>query len=209
MNQRPPVNHDTLGTHYASAGKKKLKKILIFHFSVLLALTGFFLSILFFFGSNNSNASDKYDFESYSVDQSYNTMQKASVERVIDGDTIEVGVDGRKHKVRLIGIDTPEVYGGEECFGEEASDFAKNVLSGKEVFLQKDVSEVDRFGRLLRFVYFNKDGNLVDFNALMVGEGFAFSKEYKPDISKAGMLNSLMKEAEKSDRGMWDHCDEY
>ena len=79
----------------------------------------------------------------------------ARVVRVIDGDTIEARLRGKKRDVRLIGIDTPEVFGGEECGGAEASESMRDLLSrGTRITLIRDRSQDNRdaFGRLLRYV---------------------------------------------------------
>ena len=88
------------------------------------------------------------------------------VARVVDGDTIVLS-GGRR--VRYIGIDTSEVGARREHYGPEAGDFNASLVQGQTVHLEKGVSEVDRFGRLLRFVY--ADGILV--NAELVREGYA------------------------------------
>ena len=118
------------------------------------------------------------------------------VTRVIDGDTIEVS--GRQ-RVRYIGIDTPEVGGIPEYYGPEAKSFNRNLAGGRKVRLEKDESERDRFGRLLRFVY--ADGILV--NAELVREGYARAVAYPPDIWHAACFAALEQEAREAGRGMW------
>ena len=90
----------------------------------------------------------------------------AHVERVIDGDTIHVRVEGKRYTVRLIGVDTPETKHPTkpvQYFGREASAFTKAALEGKTVRLQKDRTgdTVDRYGRWLRYVLLDGD----NFNA--------------------------------------------
>ena len=90
----------------------------------------------------------------------------ARVERVIDGDTIQVRVEGKSYTVRLIGVDTPETKHptkAAQYFGQEASAFTKAALEGKTVLLQKDRTgdTVDRYGRWLRYVLLDGD----NFNA--------------------------------------------
>lgn len=128
------------------------------------------------------------------------------VARVIDGDTIELE-DGRK--VRYIGIDAPETVDprrGVQCFGEEASVFNSNLVSGKAVRLEKDFSETDKYGRLLRFVYL-EDGTSV--NELLVRDGYAFASAYPPDISKKDVFRSAEILARAEGKGLWspDTCD--
>ena len=119
-----------------------------------------------------------------------------TVIRVIDGDTIEVS--GGK-RVRYIGIDTPEIGESAQYYGPEATLYNQSMVGGRKVFLEKDVSEKDRFGRLLRFVY--ADGILV--NAELVREGYARAKLYPPDTGYSQCLAALEQEAKDNERGMW------
>ena len=101
------------------------------------------------------------------------------VSRVIDGDTIELA--GGEH-LRYIGIDTPEEVDPRkpvQCFATEAAERNKELVEGKDVVFYKDVSERDRYGRLLGFVYL-PDGTFV--NRMLVSEGYAFSYAYPPDV---------------------------
>ena len=78
------------------------------------------------------------------------------VVRVVDGDTVRLAINGDEENVRLIGIDTPETVHptrGEEPYGKEASDFTKQLLEGRSVYLEFDIEERDRFGRLLAYLY--------------------------------------------------------
>ena len=125
-----------------------------------------------------------------------NGGQTVRVERVIDGDTIVVSGGQR---VRYTGIDTPEVGQDAEYFGEEATAFNRRLLASGRVTLEKDVSDKDRFGRLLRYVY--ADGILV--NAELVREGYARAHAFPPDTSYAPCLSSLEQEAREASRGMW------
>lgn len=124
------------------------------------------------------------------------TEEGVRVIRVIDGDTIEIS--GGAH-VRYIGIDTPETYPEEEFYGPEAK--AKNIelVEGKLVTLEKDVSETDKYGRLLRYVYV--DGVFV--NGELVRLGYAEAVAYPPDTRHQWQLEQLEKEAKEAKRGMW------
>ncbi len=122
------------------------------------------------------------------------------VTRVVDGDTIELE-DGRK--VRYIGINTPETVDPRrkvECFGKEASSFNKSLVEGKKVRLEKDVSETDRYGRLLRFAYL-EDGTFV--NEVLVREGYAYAAAYVPDITRKAFFAETEKDARENERGLW------
>ena len=119
-----------------------------------------------------------------------------SVIRVIDGDTIEIA--GRR-RVRYLGIDTPEVRNPPEHFGSEATEFNAQLVGGRNVRLEKDVSEVDRFGRLLRYVYV---GDIL-VNAELVREGYARAVSYPPDTRYSRCFSALEEEARQEGRGMW------
>ena len=120
----------------------------------------------------------------------------AMVIQVIDGDTIRI--EGG-YKVRYIGIDTPEVYPKLEAFGMEAWQANRKLVEGKVVRLERDVSETDKYGRLLRYVYV--DDILVE--AELVRQGLAEVKAYPPDIKYQDYLDELEAEARKAGRGMW------
>ena len=122
--------------------------------------------------------------------------ETATVVRVIDGDTIIIDTGQR---VRYIGIDTPEVYPQQEAYGREAWQTNRRLVEGKKVHLERDVSQTDKYGRLLRYVYV--DGVFV--NAELVRQGLAEAKAYPPDIKYQDILEQLEKEARQARRGMW------
>jgi micrococcal nuclease len=125
---------------------------------------------------------------------------QASVTRVVDGDTIVVNIQGTEYKLRYIGIDTPEVPPtGAQPFGREAAAKNRELVEGKVVSLEKDVSETDRYGRLLRYVWV--DGLMV--NAEMVRLGYAYAYTYPPDVRRQETFRLLEKEARDSRRGLW------
>jgi micrococcal nuclease len=118
------------------------------------------------------------------------------VERVIDGDTITIaGGD----EVRYIGLDSPETYPQAEPFGAEATRFNRDLVEGRRVRLEVDVSDRDRFGRLLRYVYL---GDIL-VNAELVREGYAEAVAYPPDTRYQRCLSALQDEAQAEARGMW------
>ncbi|MFC1904873.1 thermonuclease family protein [Chloroflexota bacterium] len=120
----------------------------------------------------------------------------AKVVQVIDGDTITVECG---YRVRYIGIDTPEIYPEVEAFGMEAWQANRQLVEGKEVRLERDVSETDKYGRLLRYVYV--DNTLV--NAELVRQGLARVKAYLPDTRQQRILEQMEAEAREAGRGMW------
>ena len=132
-------------------------------------------------------------------------LERAPVIRVVDGDTINVLIDGQEMRVRYIGIDTPETVDPRrpiECFGREASERNRQLVEGETVGLERDVSETDRFGRLLRYVW--ADGRMV--NAALVEEGYATASAFPPDVRYADRLASLQRQARDAGRGLWSAC---
>ena len=123
--------------------------------------------------------------------------QLASVVRIIDGDTIEVNIDGANYRLRYIGMDTPEVG---DPFFLEANEANRQLVEGTTVILVKDVSEVDRYGRLLRYVYL-QDGTFV--NAELVRLGYAKAATFPPDVTHAELFVSLEREARDAGIGLW------
>jgi len=124
------------------------------------------------------------------------------VSRIIDGDTLEIegGV-----KVRLIGIDTPEMKNKNktiDCFAAEAKKKAEGLLMNKDVVLEKDVSETDRYGRLLRYVYL--DGEMI--NDKLVKEGYAKMATFPPDVKNAKVFLASEKFARENQSGLWQAC---
>jgi len=120
----------------------------------------------------------------------------ARVIRVIDGDTIVVAGN---YRVRYIGIDTPEAYPQVEAFGLEAWQANRELVEGKIVRLEPDVSEVDKYGRLLRYVYVDD----IFVNAELVKQGLAYAQAYPPDTKHQDYLEKLEQEARQDGRGLW------
>jgi micrococcal nuclease len=120
------------------------------------------------------------------------------VVRVVDGDTVVLRSAG---KSRLIGVDTPEVFGGRECFGREASAFAKRLLRvGLRVGVERDVEERDRFGRTLVYLRL-PDGR--SFNELLVAEGYAVPLTIPPNVRHAERFRELARRARERAAGLW------
>lgn len=120
----------------------------------------------------------------------------ARVIRVIDGDTIVI--EGN-YRVRYIGIDTPEVHPQVEAFGLEAWQANRELVEDKIVRLEPDVSEVDKYGRLLRYVYVDD----IFVNAELVRRGLAYAQAYPPDTRHQDYLEKLEQEARQAGSGMW------
>ncbi len=136
------------------------------------------------------------------------------VDRVVDGDTIKVAIDGEQVSVRMIGIDTPETVKPNtevECFGPEASEFADQRLTGQRIVLELDDSQgrFDRYDRVLAYVWrLLPDGSLVLFNEEAVAGGFARERQYG-DVAYAwrSTLVRAQESAQAAGRGLWSACD--
>jgi micrococcal nuclease len=127
------------------------------------------------------------------------------VTRVVDGDTIEVRLDGRSEDVRLIGVDTPETVKPDtpvQCFGERASHFTKRRLTGRRVRLVFGVERRDVYGRLLAYVYLH--GRF--FNPILVRRGLARSLTISPNDRFAPRFRRLELAAARAGRGLWGVC---
>lgn len=128
------------------------------------------------------------------------------VSRVIDGDTIVLETGER---VRYIGIDTPETVDPRRpagCMGKEAAEKNREFVDQKEVRLEKDISETDSFGRLLRYVWI---GDTM-VNELLVRQGFAAVSTFPPDIAYQDRFVRAQQEAQEEGIGLWsDMCQPY
>jgi len=141
----------------------------------------------------------------------------AQITRVIDGDTVELQIEsienitvenlseGELVKVRYIGANTPETvhpFMPVEEFGREASRLNTSLVSGKQVFLELDVEHWDPFGRLLAYVYLDKEGYAM-VNAVLVGAGFAYSSPYPPNVRYESVFRTLTATARELNLGLW------
>jgi len=131
--------------------------------------------------------------------------------RVTDGDTIRVRLEcGIEERVRFIGVDTPENTREVEPFGEEAAAFTQSKLDGKTVFLEMDVTERDRFGRLLAYVWLAEPVNDNEtevrakmFNAELLLQGYAQVMTIPPNVKYAEMFLKFEREARDAEKGLW------
>lgn len=133
----------------------------------------------------------------------------ATVEFVIDGDTVDLIIDGQEERVRLIGIDTPESVSRDvpvQCFGAEASDALTGLLPpGTDVRIERDAEARDRFGRLLLYLYRADDDLFV--NRWMLEQGFADTLFFEPNTSFEGPFTRVRNDARADGRGLWSACD--
>ena len=132
----------------------------------------------------------------------------AVVLAVIDGDTMEVDLSGRREMVRFIGIDTPEKTGGylpAECGGDAATLRTSELLPpGTEVLLQRDAELYDRYDRLLAYVYRASDGLFV--NRYLVLDGYAGTMYFEPNTEHRAVLDRAEADARSAGRGIWADC---
>ena len=142
------------------------------------------------------------------IDRSVIYMHEAllvEVVRVIDGDTIQVCcVFGDRVKVRYIGVDTPETHHpmrGVEPYGMEAAEANRKLVDGKTVRLEFDVQQVDRYNRLLAYVYLEDDTFV---NAWLVEHGYAQVMTVPPNVKHQALFLKLQREAREAGRGLWD-----
>jgi micrococcal nuclease len=132
---------------------------------------------------------------------------EARVLRVVDGDTIRVRLGGRTERVRYIGVDTPEsVRPGTpvQCFAERASAANSALVAGQRVRLVGDAEARDRYGRLLAYVFRERDGVFV--NARLVRDGYARPLAIPPNLAHARELARLAGAARRARRGLWGIC---
>ncbi|MBW5444692.1 nuclease [Cohnella sp. CFH 77786] len=124
--------------------------------------------------------------------------ERGTVRRIVDGDTFELESGA---KVRLIGVNTPETHGKVQYYGKEAADYTEKILSGRSVILFPDVSDRDKYGRLLRYVFVSGDEMM--FNERLVKEGYAQVMTVPPNVAFADSFVRLQKEARSRGAGLW------
>lgn len=198
-------------------GVKTGKKKFVFVIGgVLLLFLGFLIG---WTSKNNQKISPKVA----STPTSLSTIPTSSpvseifkVTRVIDGDTIEIepstGSGQGRERVRYLGIDTPETVDPRkpvQCFGVEAAKKNKELVEGKAVRLEKDITDKDKYGRLLRYVWVNpstSSGQAIFVNLELVKQGFATSYTYPPDVKYQAEILEAERQAREVNRGLWRAC---
>lgn len=140
---------------------------------------------------------------------------EARVLRAVDGDTLVVEAAGRRERVRLIGLDCPELSHPElgiaaEPYGRLAAAYTAGRLEGGTVWLERDVSDGDGYGRLLRYVWLDRpwEGSQAEaeqflFDAELLREGYARVMTVPPDVRYAGLFVRLAREAREAGKGLW------
>ncbi len=138
---------------------------------------------------------------------------KTKVTRVVDGDTIEVNISGQTEKVRLIGVDTPETKHPSkpvQPYGPEAENYTHSQLEGKIVWLEKDVQELDKYNRVLAYVWLAQPSKVDDseireklFNAKLLLDGYGQLLTIPPDVKYVDYFTKYQTEAKKNNKGLW------
>lgn len=188
-------------------------KILIIVFSLLIVLG--FTTLWYSLGNKSVSTQNtlpaRIQATSYPLRSEASPLSATSsgilVTKVIDGDTIEI--EGGE-KVRYLGVDTPETKDPRkpvQCFGKEASNRNKNLVEGKRVFLEKDVTETDKYNRLLRFVYLPlEDGTRLFVNDYLIREGYGHVLTIPPDVKYSEQFLDAQRKAREQKKGLWEKC---
>ena len=181
----------------AKLSPKKL--IVIFIAALIIYFTGGDLSF-FDNGENNGNNLN-------------NDFVQATVSRVVDGDTMSVIVGNEERRVRFLGVDTPETVHPNkpvQYYGKEASQFTKNSLTGKRVWLEYDKNPTDRYNRHLAYIWTSKPNQINEstmrenmFNAKLLLDGYAKVMMIKPNTKYKELFEKFQNEAKSSKRGLW------
>lgn len=175
---------------------------------VVLEVLAFILGLILLVNNQSGNYHQNSSYSTSTSGNNLSLIENSSstdtylVTRVIDGDTIEI--EGGK-KVRYLGIDTPETVDPRkpvQCFGIEASNENKKLVLGKRVKLEKDISETDKYGRLLRYVYVDD----IFVNDYLVRNGYAYAVTFPPDVKYQQQFLEAQKEARENKRGLWSAC---
>lgn len=137
-------------------------------------------------------------------------LVRVEVVSVIDGDTFLAELGETQLKVRLIGVDTPESVHSDTSrntvYGEYASDYTKNILQNNmTVYLEYDEEPTDIYGRTLAYVWLSEDSSdpLNMLNAILVKDGYAYDKVYKPNDKYAALFEELCTNAQNTGAGLW------
>jgi micrococcal nuclease len=164
---------------------------------VALAVVG----LLVVTGCEDVDGRDTAASESSTADRTQDRRASAVVSHVVDGDTVELD-DG--NKVRLIGIDTPELHGGTDCGGAQASAYMERIASGRRVSVRTDPTQdtYDRYGRLLAYL----DAGGTDLGEAVLRAGWARVYVYDQPFRRLAAYRQAARMARGGDRGIWGSC---
>ena len=188
--------------------KTKLFIIYIFPF-IVIAILLLFEWVLTEYGKKQSFEDKAKDTNALSeIDK--RVMTQGTVSQVVDGDTIKLETG---ETIRYIGIDTPETKHPKksvQCFGQNASLKNKELVEGKTILMERDISETDRYGRLLRYIYLpnpEASDEAIFVNEYLVEQGYAKLLTYPPDVKYDTLLREAEKSARLEERGLWGSCE--
>jgi micrococcal nuclease len=171
----------------------------------------FILLIIFVYNNEHATQNNQINSEHQNTNQ-LDQKQKVTLDRVVDGDTLVVFIDGESERVRLIGVDSPESVKENtpvECFGNESADYLEKLLSDNEnIFLEYDeaAGKHDKYGRLLAHVFLADNTNV---NRKIIHNGYAYEYSYQ---GQSYLHKNEYKDAEKfakeNKKGLWslDSC---
>jgi len=184
-------------------------------FNIILIVAILILPAVFFISLNQADMIYNKEEGKFTIPfgRSY-SYSDIYVTRAIDGDTLKLE---NGERVRLIGIDTPEMHESDKLYrdaqrthqdiqaikalGRRAYNFTRNLVEGRRVSLEFDVERQDKYGRLLAYVYLKDDGTFV--NAEIVKQGYASLMTYQPNVKYADLFLKLYREARQNKRGLW------
>ncbi len=204
----------------ARARKKANKNISLEELKALgpvkLILLGIIIIAAYFF---NGELPSIFQTEPEPVTQTQTQSQNPSgiiegiVSKVVDGDTAVIRVDGQERRVRLLGVDTPETVHPNkpvQFYGKEASNFTKQSLTGRRVWLEYDKSPLDRYQRHLAYVWLERPDSINEntirremFNARLLLGGYAKVMIINPNRRYKDLFNKFQSEAQNSRKGLW------
>ncbi|MBR2208715.1 MAG: thermonuclease family protein [Synergistaceae bacterium] len=188
-----------------------VKFVLLVIVAAILYFTGIDPSSIFNNGGNVNETPVPTSTTSNTVDAS--GIVQGIVARVIDGDTAVIRVNGEDRRVRFLGVDTPETVHptkGVQPYGKEASNFTKESLTGRNVWLEYDKNPTDRYNRHLAYIWLSKPAQINDetirrnmYNAILLAGGYAKVTIIKPNNRYEKLFKEIESEAKKSKLGMW------
>jgi len=144
------------------------------------------------------------------LDEIPKDVEEAEIVRLIDGDTLEVRIDGVSNRVRIYRADTPETQNKKHCGGQQATDFAEFALSFNDdedgtIYLERDKNAKDRYGRELAYVWFEVEGQPYMLNHILINNGWAEDVDYG-DRKYDEELKDAATFAKRHELGVWELC---
>ena len=138
-------------------------------------------------------------------------IEEARVVGIADGDTVTIEIDGRRDRLRYIGVDAPELANPDaglpaECGATEASAANAALVAGAELILERDASDRDRFGRLLRHPWVVRDGAWLLVTEALVADGSVEARSFPPDTLHDARLETAEVGAMERGAGVWGRC---